>query len=405
MKRKVALYLLIPIIIYMSYGLLIYQYELGVLPSRLKIENSEFYFDYKGVINVQSKKGGGAGTLKNVISEALDAQLDFLVFTDFNNFNPEREIEGYHGPLLTFIGGEFSYFDSRLLNIGSTGNSHLLGAGRSQIVFSDLLSSQNERRDTGFFVLAHPLKKGFTWKGTVPKGLSGVEVINLKEIWKNAWQNRTISFLWTLLIYPFNPELSLIRLFEEPSEVLSFWDQINTSQQVFGFAGSDANGLSPTPFGSINFPSYKVLFNIMTNHVLLESELTGEVKKDMNKIISALRKGQFYWSLDIMANPKGFYTSVIDKKTDQLYPMGSKIKFKTSLKIVIQLPEKPNVPFETILYKDGQPFVNSNSSFSELNIHSPGVYRVVVRAIPTFPIPDGKKWIPWIYSNPFYITK
>jgi hypothetical protein len=36
-------------------------------------------------------------------------------------------------------------------------------------------------------------------------------------------------------------------------------------------------------------------------------------------------------------------------------------------------------------------------------ITTPGVYRLEVRVIPLLPLPDAKKWIGWIYTNPFFV--
>jgi len=124
--------------------------------------------------------------------------------------------------------------------------------------------------------------------------------------------------------------------------------------------------------------------------------------QDREKILSALKKGQFFMSLDILADPKGFLAEVrhLDGET---YPMGSVLIWKKDLELFVRLPHKPIVPFEIAIFKDGELMMSSNSQETIFSIHSHGVYRVVVRVIPTFPLPDGKKWIPWIYSNPFYI--
>ncbi|MGE0527691.1 MAG: hypothetical protein AB7P49_11555, partial [Bdellovibrionales bacterium] len=67
------------------------------------------------------------------------------------------------------------------------------------------------------------------------------------------------------------------------------------------------------------------------------------------------------------------------------------------------LPQKPDVPFDVIIYRDGLRVMTSNSQLTQYYLNTPGVYRVMVRVIPTLPLPDGKKWIPWIYTNPFYV--
>ena len=84
--------------------------------------------------------------------------------------------------------------------------------------------------------------------------------------------------------------------------------------------------------------------------------------------------------------------------------MGSNIIFETGLELVVKLPQKPEVPFDVLIYRNGERVFTSNSLETRWVIHEDGVYRVKVRVIPTFALPDGKKWVPWIYSNPFFIA-
>lgn len=391
------------VFVYFISGLFINRYNLDVIDNRLTVTHPHEYYDYSGIINVHTNLSTGSASYTSIVNAAEETGLDFIYFTDHNLFDPPKEFEGYHDSVLAFVGGEYSYLNTRLLNIGASHKKHLLGLGRSQAIFADLLSQEITDEEVGGFILAHPLKPGYQWAGAFPPGLAGIELVNLKEIWRTAWTKNPISFLWTLFIYPFNPELAYIRLFDPPVELTRYWDQLNQEQKVIGFSGADAEAQIKTPLGHmLNFPSYEVLFNIMRNHVLLASELTGNAKSDGEKISAALLKGQFYMSLDIMADPSGFNAVVINKE-GQEFMMGSEIPWEEGLSIDVHLPQKPKVPFETIVIKDGSPIVLSNSQNSSFILHGPGVYRIVVRVIPTFPLPDGKKWIEWIYTNPFYI--
>ena len=123
---------------------------------------------------------------------------------------------------------------------------------------------------------------------------------------------------------------------------------------------------------------------------------------DLEKLSSAIRQGQFYMSLDILGNPKGFI-ALVRGKEGQIFPMGSELKFEEGLTLEVTLPQKPKVPFDTVIYRNGESMMTSNSQVTQYFINSPGVYRVLVRVIPTMPLPDGKKWIPWIYTNMFHI--
>ena len=83
--------------------------------------------------------------------------------------------------------------------------------------------------------------------------------------------------------------------------------------------------------------------------------------------------------------------------------MGSEVPLQKDMKLVVKLPHKPSVPFDTFIIHNGEKIMTSNSQSTDLFIHQPGVYRVMVRVIPTFPLPDGKKWVPWIFTNAFYV--
>ncbi|HEX4922660.1 MAG TPA: hypothetical protein VFV50_01190, partial [Bdellovibrionales bacterium] len=190
--------------------------------------------------------------------------------------------------------------------------------------------------------------------------------------------------------------------YEEPKEELELWDQMNAERPTIGVAGADATAKAFLLSNQyMRFPSYQRMFGIASNHVLLTSELTGTAASDRKKIMSAIRNRQFYMSLDILADPKGFLAEI---KTERgSLPIGSKAKLRPGMQLRVRLPYRPEVPFETVVLKDGKRFLTSNSQETVMDVHVPGVYRVMVRIIPTLPLPDGKKWFPWIFTNAFYI--
>ena len=277
--------------------------------------------------------------------------------------------------------------------------------GSNAIAFAthDLLNSNPKPEDAGMLILAHPFKQGYTWSGDYPIGLDGIEIINLKQIWQHAWLTRKMSFLWSLLIFPFNDRLAFIRLVEDMKDEVALLDELSQTRHRVGISGADAE--ARFLFGEVSwirFPSYETLFSISTNHVLLRSELTGNEKSDREKISQAIRKGSFYISFDILANPKGF-NAVLRSANGRVSTMGSELKWEEGMQLEIDLPHKPNVPFDVDIYKDGELMVVSNSKRTVFQVPGPGVYRVRVRVIPTFPLPDGKRWVPWIYGNPFFL--
>lgn len=387
---------------YLIYGVYLAQYDVRIFPEDLTPESPRGFFDYKGVTNVHTQMSSGSGDFSTVIAAAQNANLDFLSVTDLNVFEKANALAGYHGHLLVMMDGEYSYLNARLLNIGATTAKHLQGVGRSQVLFADLLSQKEKDADVGLLVLAHPTKPRYRWSGEYPVGLDGIEVINLKNVWQEAWANSKLSFAVSLLILPFNEKLALLRLFKAPEEEIRLWDQLNSERRVVGLAGADAE--AKFVWGTfLRYPTYDTLFSIVRNHLLVKSELTGSAVSDVEKLAQALRQGQLYMSLDILGNPKGF-NAVIRTPSGAVHPMGSQVKLDKGLSLEITLPQKPNVPFDTVIYKNGERMMTSNSQTTQYYINSPGTYRVMVRVIPTLPLPDGKKWIPWIYTNPFYVT-
>lgn len=390
------------VILFLIYELWISQYQFSIISDELEPENAPGFYDYRGITHAHTNLGLGSSSPLEVIHAAQEVGLDFLFLTDLNNFNGNRDYAGYHRQTLVFVAPQYSYLDSRLIHYDSLNPSSIGSLGEVQIALTDLLSQAGTDAKKDLIVLAHPFKAGYSWTGSYPTGLDGIEVINLKSVYQRAWFKYKPSFIWSVLIYPFNSQLAFVRLYTEPRDEIQLWNKLNQSQKVLGFSGSEATAKT----GSIGdfhfkFPSYQTSFSLVTNHVLLRSELTGDKTKDQQKIMEALSEGQFYMALDLLGNPKGFSFSLIDG--DRVHAMGAEVPLKRDMKLAVRLPQVPKVPYEIQYIKDGEHISSVSSVESEFTVQEPGVYRVVVRVIPTLPLPDGKRWISWIYSNPIFI--
>lgn len=406
MRRFIYAFLFLAFL-HVAYGIFVSQWTFNAFapesPSRAT--EQKLFYDYAGVIDVHSKRSTGSGNLATIVRAATADHLDFLVLNDLNDFNPPMDENRYFDRVLVFVGGEYNYLDSVLLNFDMRTLDHLQGPGRSQTAFADLLSTPDRNRDAGLLILAHPFQHGYRWNGDYPPGLDGIEVYNLKELWQQDWFQSKSSFFWSLSVFPYNTTLAYLRLFTETNndQEVDLWDQLNSKRPTLGIAGTDADAkIRLWGHRSLAVPSYRTLFSIVKNHVLIRSELTGQATADRKKISAALRKGQFYFSLDILANPRGFiaYSSAPHRK---VIPLGEVTKFIPNLIYHVNLPDKPLVPFQTIVYKDGQPIKTSTSVDTNYLIPGPGVYRSVVRLKVPLPWPDGDKWIKWIFTNPIYV--
>ena len=385
------------------YGLFLTQFHPSVLVDELQLKNPSGFYDYRGQIDVHTTISQGSGSPSEVIRAAQESGNDFLILTDVNDFTQNYSAEGYHQRTLTLVAGQYNYVDSQLIFFDVYHNSPIDSFGKAQVILADQLSQKSSEAKKDLLILAHPFKHGSAWNGPTPSGLDGFELLNLKVVWQKAWQQSKLSFLWSILIYPFNSQLSLLRLYEDPKEELEFWDSNLKRRKFTAIAGADATARTGSIGDfSLKFPSYQVSFGLFSNHVLLNSELTGNFDGDRKKILTALKKAQFYMSFDALANPKGFNTFMEDH--EHTYAMGADVHLSPHLTLKTHLPQKPIVDFEVTIMRDGVAIRTFNSQDSKFEITSKGVYKVVVRVIPTFPLPDGKRWLTWIYSNPFYVN-
>lgn len=391
------------LVTYFLYGFYLNQYEMSIVPQQIQSSHAADTYDYKGVINVHTELSIGSAPASFVIHSAKMANLDFIFFTDLNKFNVPVNYESYHGNLLVFSAAKYSYLDSRLLYYSSERESIGQNLGEAQVTLADLLSQKQGANKDSLVVLAHPYKTGFSWIGEIPSGLDGFELLNLKSLTNRAWQESKASTIWSGLIYPFNPELAFARLLSEPTEELALMDQLSQQRKIVVYAGTEASARAiPLANYLVKFPSYKRSFEIMSNHILLRSELTGNFNNDRQKVFNALKNGNFYLALDILGETKGFSATLVE--SNKSYLMGSEVKLSKDLALSVKLPAVPKDFFEIIVYRNGVAIANYNHPEFVMPITEPGAYRVQVRVIPMLPLPDAKKWLTWIYTNAFYVT-
>ncbi len=389
---------------YIIYGFYISQFDVGATRSDLEVKTDSPFRDYKGLINIHTQKSLGSGTIPQINEEAKVAGADFILYTDFNIFDNVPTPDTYDGRLLVLSGVKYSYLDSRITFYSPSDKNLGYSLGEAQTALSDLISQDPSSRPESLVILTHPSLKGFEWSGEWPEGFDGIEILNTKAMAARSWNYSKISSIWSLFIYPFNPQLALFRLFLEPREELGLLDQLSLKKKVFAYAGSEASARAiPWAGYLIRFPSYHKTFELLSQHVLLEGELTGSLQQDKAKVFEALKKGQFYICLDLLGDPRGFYTYVANNK--EIYSMGSTLKWNKNLVLKAKIPEKPKAYFEIVVLKNGQRYKTVNKTEIEVPLDGPGVYRIQVRIAQRFPLPDATKWITWIYGNPYYVTE
>jgi hypothetical protein len=367
-----------------------------ILPTG-KILNSRFY-DYSGITHVHSALSTGSGTVSAITKAAAVTGCNFLILTDLNPLNDGHSIDGYHDDVLVIWAGEYSYLGGHLLSYDIPEARKFNGPGQAQIFFNDYL--EKKPTTSGFVIAAHPFLPQHSWENLKLSGLRGMEVLNLESLWHSEIVLNKLSILWSFIILPFNADLSYLRLSVTPTKELAVWDNILKTKSFLGFGGNDstANAI-PFPDQSYSFPSYARSFRLLRDHVLLTSELTGSYDEDRKKIMTALDRGNFYFSVDLIGDPTGFYFIGLQKRKESL-PGGSLEARGGAINFVVDLGHDIGVNHEIILLKNGQKVASSTTSSLTYAInHETGSYRAIVNVTPILPFPDGKKTITWIYSN------
>ncbi len=396
---KSLLYLTGIILLYLSYGMYLSGVDFKIVPEISRHRESSFY-DYRGAINVRSQLSDGSKDLQGIIDAAQAVGLDYLITTDMVTQEKKIVYHGYFDRLMVVSGLEYAHLDMRLLSFGNWDKQ----VQSSNLAITDLLSQLSPEGRSDFLGISQPLTQegNPTWIGDFPSGLNAIEILNPKSLAAKAWIEQPLSVIWSMLVYPFNSKYAFLRLYKDPEKEIQLWDQKMQSNKIVGMAGLDASSRAiPFPGTYIEFPSYKKNFEILSNHVLLKNEFTGDFNKDKSLLLSAYQKGNLYFSLDLLGNPKGFETYI--KLKNKKILMGEEVLFQKGLSLFIALPDLPQEFFEVVILRNGTRIVTSNNPELTWDVVSPGVYRVVVRVSPFFPLPDAKKWVTWIYTNAFYV--
>lgn len=389
---------------YIFYGFYISSFDFSSIKEDFREVKDRVYYDYKGVTHAHSSLSIGSKDQEFIISAAKEAQLHFLIFSEKNLFKNINRFEGYNDNLLILQANKYSYLNSELIYYGSP-NKELTSIGKTQVSLTDLLSNKDNLDNETFMVLSRPKLQDESWIKKLSNGINAIEIVNLKQSFDTSIKKEKLRFLASLFLYPFNAKYSLVRLFDYPTQEVNLWNQLNQRHPTIGFLGNGTTAKAILiPKSSVTFPSYKVSFELASNHILLKSELTGNFIKDRTKILTALKRGNFYLSIDALAKPEGFFTDIIDVKGKKHLP-GEKIQLTQNVSLRVFLPEKLQQPTEIIVFRNNEVYARTAANIFEMPIHQDGFYRVEVKLKVKFPFPEGYTWLPWIFSNGFYITE
>ncbi|MBI3087813.1 MAG: CehA/McbA family metallohydrolase [Candidatus Omnitrophica bacterium] len=339
------------------------------------------YDDFTGVIHIHTVYSDGAGTYEDVARVANQLKLDYLVVTDHNTLKPLRDgKQGWYGMTLVLVGDEIS-----------TRGGHYLALNVQEEISRNqptqaIIDEVNRQGGLGF--IAHPYFKKRRWSDWTVQGFTGVEAYNVAH--DALDENKLRIALWGVAL-PADPVF--LSMIDRPYDPLAKWDEmIARHGRVVGIGSSDAHEVRvPVPFGrqaglpgGIKIAPYDIMFKLVRTHVLLP----GRTALSSETFYDALRKGHAYFSIDLLADARGF-TFMADDGRRVLGVMGDEVVLEPKLQLTAILP----APAQLALFKDGRSIAAATAQVWHVPVEEPGVYRL-----------EASRYAkPWIFSNPIYV--
>ena len=338
----------------------------------------------------------GTGTPSQVLEAAAAVGLDVVFITDHNVYisGIDRYLKtNDHQTLL--IAGEEIHNPSR-----NPQKSHLLALGINKDLSQhaenpqNLINQVNSNRGVSF--LAHPYEYGLdlfnepdiSWEDWQVTGYTGI------ELWNGLSEIKTlIHSPLSALYYALNPQL--VAHNPDPRTIKRWDELLNQGQRVFAIGGSDAHALAMKagPLKATVFP-YQFHFSAINTHLLTPSPLNGDLSRDKQMIVDALRSGHMFIGYDLPASTKGFRFSAQGK--DKRAWMGEEIKINGGVTLQARLPFAADVR----LMRNGVAYRTwRNTPSATAIINEPGIFRIEAY------LPYLGKTRAWIFSNPIFVIE
>lgn len=345
-----------------------------------------------GVIHIHTNRShDGGGDLSDVIAAARWADLSFVAITD-HNVTLDDEVAGKdQGNVLVIGGEEVTTHDGHLLVLGVR-EGWREGVPKEP---SALIAAAKKKGGATF--LAHPFGASRDWTAWDASGFDGLEAWNGDAAWR---ANNPLELLNALLIYSVNQDLALVRLAKRPEENLAKLDELSERRRLASICAADAHSHIPVFKWSIDTPGYLRVFKLARQHVLLEEGPDGRMQRDEAAIVRALREGRSFCALDGISNASGFVNRVegegLTAGPGESVPWapGATLRVSTA-----QGSGKPRIK----VFKDGVETFDKRGWRLDEQIPGPGVYRTEVW-LRQPGLTGGQRWMPWILSNPIYVT-
>lgn len=339
-------------------------------------------YEVEGIIHLHSKYSDGSGDIPDIMKDAQEQNLDFVLFTDHNTMKPKKDgWEGWYGNSLAIFGCELNDKNDQnhLLAFGAGDVNH---KNKSAVEYVNEVVAQN-----GICFLAHPHEKRnhfpqykpYPWTAWESNNFTGMEIWNHMSEWMEGLteDNKYQRFLHPLRSLDF-----------PPAETIKKWDELNKDRLVVGIGGSDCHAHEQEIMGvTLQIFPYKVAFRAIRTSLLLTSPLSPQqsIEENSHLIYDALKSGRIFFTNYYRGSSKGFRFWLEDEH--DMFQMGSRISRREAILKVFS-PQKRTIR----ILKNGE-IIHSAEDNDHLSVtvNDSGVYRAEVLF---------SEDVGWIYSNP-----
>jgi hypothetical protein len=342
----------------------------------------------RGAMHVHTRDSDGTGTVDDVAAAAARAGLAFVVITDHGDATRPVSQPSYRSGVLVIDATEVSTFGGHVIALGMPMAPFPL-AGEPRDVVDDI------HRMGGMAIVAHPHsgKADLRWMDfDVP--LDGIEWLNADSEWRDE---QPIALARVLATYGFRGPEALATMLDRTSETLRLWDSLARTRRVVAVPGTDAHARLGDDNVYLQLPSYEALFRTFSLAVSGVT-FTGQAASDAAAVIDGIRRGHVYSTIDGLASPGALaFTATAGQASasagDDLHASGAPVTFRV----------RSNAPndAEIALLRDGTRVARGTGVVLEHTDGSPGAYRVEI----TLAGVSGTPPVPWIVSNPIYVTR
>ncbi len=348
--------------------------------------------EWVGAVHVHTVASDGSGTLGEVAEAARVAGLDFVTITDHNVWAVSNPV--YLEGRLMVLGEEARVPSGHMLILGGD-DPTLRQARRREADEQGAPLGSSVPAGRGLRIVAHPEGPSEPWRDWDAAGLDALEIWNwdtdLRDDGLGDWPK-------ALLLLPVEPVSAMLELLDRPARTLERWDQLlEDGHRVTGVCSVDAHSNVPlTDRFSLSFPSYRHLFSLARQHVLLPAEPTGEALHDAGLVTEALRVGRSFCALDGIADASGFTARAANSR--QTVTLGGELMLQDgNVRITASVPEVSAATMVRLYHNGTVVSEGQGPNFDSGVLAAPGAYRLEVY------VELRRGQVPWIFSNPIWV--